>query len=145
MDNQTNVLLEKYIENNLFGKLIGIDFEIVSEGNVNYYLTISQNHLATPHAAHGGVISSLVDGALGVAGLSCVYKENKVVSTIEYKINFLSPAHINDKLVAKAKVEQKGNRILIISCEVYCVNKKNSLLAKALGTFNAYSAEKAGY
>lgn len=145
MDNQTNVLLEKYIENNLFGKLIGMDFEIVSEGNVNYYLTISQNHLATPHAAHGGVISSLVDGALGVAGLSCVYKENKVVSTIEYKINFLSPAHINDKLVAKAKVEQKGNRILIISCEVYCVNKKNSLLAKALGTFNAYSAEKAGY
>jgi uncharacterized protein (TIGR00369 family) len=145
MNNQTNVLLEKYIENNLFGKLIGMDFEIVSEGNVNYYLTISQNHLATPHAAHGGVISSLVDGALGVAGLSCVYKENKVVSTIEYKINFLSPAHINDKLVAKAKVEQKGNRILIISCEVYCVNKKNSLLAKALGTFNAYSAEKAGY
>ncbi len=145
MDNQTNVLLEKYIENNLFGKLIGMDFEIVSEGNVNYYLTISQNHLATPHAAHGGVISSLVDGALGVAGLSCVYKENKVVSTIEYKINFLSPAHLNDKLVAKAKVEQKGNRILIISCEVYCVNKKNSLLAKALGTFNAYSAEKAGY
>jgi len=145
MDNQTNLLLEKYIENNLFGKLIGMDFEIVSEGNVNYYLTISQNHLATTHAAHGGVISSLVDGALGVAGLSCVYKENKVVSTIEYKINFLSPAHINDKLVAKAKVEQKGNRILIISCEVYCVNKKNSLLAKALGTFNAYSAEKAGY
>lgn len=145
MDNQTNVLLEKYIENNLFGKLIGMDFEIVSEGNVNYYLTISQNHLATPHAAHGGVISSLVDGALGVAGLSCVYKENKVVSTIEYKINFLSPAHINDKLVAKAKVEQKGNRILIISCEVYCVNKSNSLLAKALGTFNAYNAEKAGY
>jgi acyl-CoA thioesterase len=145
MDNQTNVLLEKYIENNLFGKLIGMDFEIVSEGNVNYYLTISQNHLATPHAAHGGVISSLVDGALGVAGLSCVYKENKVVSTIEYKINFLSPAHINDKLVAKAKVEQKGNRILIISCEVYCVNKSNSLLAKALGKFNAYNAEKAGY
>ena len=145
MNNQTSVLLEKYIENNLFGKLIGMDFEIVSEGNVNYYLTISQNHLATPHAAHGGVISSLVDGALGVAGLSCVYKENKVVSTIEYKINFLSPAHLNDKLVAKAKVEQKGNRILIISCEVYCVNKKNSLLAKALGTFNAYNAEKAGY
>lgn len=145
MNNKTNLLLEKYIENNLFGKLIGMDFEIVSEGNVNYYLTITQNHLATPHAAHGGVISSLVDGALGVAGLSCVYKENKVVSTIEYKINFLSPVHLNDKLVAKAKVEQKGNRILIISCEVFCINRSNSFLAKALGTFNAYSAEKAGY
>jgi acyl-CoA thioesterase len=145
MNNQTDVLLEKYIENNLFGKLIGMDFKIISEGNVNYYLTISKNHLATPLAAHGGVISSLIDGALGVAGLSCVYKENKVVSTIEYKLNFLSPAYLDDKLIAQAKVEQKGNRILVISCDVFCENRNNQLLAKALGTFNAYNSQKAGY
>ena len=145
MSNIEKSLIEKYIENNLFGKLIGMDFNIVSDGVVDYFLTITKNHLATPNAAHGGVISSLIDGALGVAGLSSVYKENKVVSTIEYKLNYLAPALLNDQLVAKAKVEQKGNRLLIISCDVYCVNRENKLIAKSLGTFNAYDAKKAGY
>lgn len=138
-------LIEKYIENNYFGKLLGMHFKILSEGEVDYFITIKKDHLATPNAAHGGVINALIDGALGVAGLSSVYKENKVVSTIEYKSNFLAPAFLNDKLIAKAKVEQKGKHILVISCDVFCANRENKLLAKALGTFNTYDAEKAGY
>ncbi len=138
-------LIAKYIENNFFGKLLGMDFKIVSDGCVEYHLTVTKDHMATPNAAHGGVVSSLIDAALGVAGLSAVYKENKVVSTIEYKLNFLAPVHLNDKLIAKGKVEQKGKRILIISCDVFCANKDNKLVAKALGTFNAYDAGAAGY
>ncbi|MGZ3885294.1 MAG: PaaI family thioesterase [Bacteroidia bacterium] len=138
-------LIEKYISNNYFGKLIGMDFKIISPGVVEYYLTIQKDHLATPHAAHGGVVASLVDSALGVAGLSAVYTENKVVSTVEYKTNFMSPAFLNDTLVATGTVEQKGKRLLIISCNVMAANRNNAPVAKALGTFNAYPAEKAGY
>jgi uncharacterized protein (TIGR00369 family) len=138
-------LIEQYIQSNHFGKLIGMDFKIVSGGVIEYSLKITEHHLATPHAAHGGVIAALVDGALGVAGLSAVYKENKVVSTVEYKLNFLSPAFPEDTLLAKAKVEQQGKRLLIISCDVICLNRENKLIAKALGTFNAYDASKAGY
>lgn len=142
----TNIsLIEKYIHDNHFGKLLGMDFKIVSDGQVEYYLTIKKEHLATPHAAHGGVIAALIDAALGVAGLSAVYKENRVVSTVEYKTNFLSPALLNDELVAKAKVEQQGKRLLIISCDVFCKTRENKPIAKALGTFNAYDASKAGY
>lgn len=138
-------LISKYIENNHFGKLIGMDFKIVGNGEVEYYLTVKKEHLATPLSAHGGVISSLVDGTLGVAGLSAVHKDNKVVSTIEYKINFMSPVFLNDELKALAKVEHQGKRILIISCDVFVSNRTNVIVAKALGTFNAYPAEKAGY
>lgn len=140
-----NTLIEKYNSQNHYGRLIGMDFTIVKAGEVNYKLIISEKHLATPLSAHGGLISSLVDAALGVAGLSAVYEENKVVSTIEYKLNFLNPALLNDELLAKAKVEQKGKRILIISCDVFAVNRKNLVIAKALGTFNSYDAVKAGY
>jgi acyl-CoA thioesterase len=141
----TSTLIESYTKNNFFGKLIGMEFKILSGGEVEYYLTITKEHLATPHAAHGGAISSLVDAALGVAGLSLVHTEDKVVSTIEYKINFLSPALLNDRLVARAKVEQKGKMILVISCEVICSNRSDTAIAKALGTFNAYDKSKAGY
>jgi acyl-CoA thioesterase len=140
-----NNLIEKYIAHNHFGKFLGMDFKIISDGNLEYYLTINNDHLATPMAAHGGVIASLVDGALGVAALSSVHKENKVISTVEYKTNFMKPALLNDKLKAVAKVEQKGNRLIIVSCDVFATNRENTLIAKAIGTFNAYDASKAGY
>lgn len=138
-------LIEKYIHDNHFGRLLGMEFRIVSDGLVEYTLSVNEHHLATPHAAHGGLIAALVDAALGVAGLSAVHMENKVVSTVEYKTNFMSPALLNDKLVATARVEQKGKRLLIVSCDVVAQNRNSILIAKALGTFNAYPAEKAGY
>lgn len=140
-----NKLIEKYIHQNHFGKLLGMNFKIISEGEINYFLKVKSDHLATPQAAHGGVISALADAALGVCGLSAVYKENKVVSTVEYKINFLSPALLNDELLAIAKVIKKGNRLLIIESNIFASNRNKQLIAIAIGTFNAYEANKAGY
>jgi uncharacterized protein (TIGR00369 family) len=107
-------------------------------------MRIENKHLATPHAAHGGAIASLADAALGVAGLSAVHTENKVVSTVEYKINFLGPAFPGNELIAIAKVESRGKRLLIVSCDIRNITE-DRVIAKALGTFNAYPAEKAGY
>lgn len=137
-------LLVQYIEKNFFGKWLGMDFTELSPGHIVYELTITENHLATPVAAHGGVIAALVDATLGVSGLSAVQQEGKVVSTIEYKLNFLRPAVKGDTLLATGKIEQKGKSILVVSCEV--INKSSGkMIAKALGTFNCYEAEKAGY
>jgi uncharacterized protein (TIGR00369 family) len=140
-----NSLIERYIQSNAFGRLLGMDFKILAPGKLEYRLLVNKDHLATPQSAHGGVISSLVDGALGTAGLSAVYQENKVVSTIEYKINFLAPVLVGDELLASANVESQGKRILVVGCEVRVKNRNGILVAKALGTFNAYPAEKAGY
>lgn len=138
-------LIEQYIANNHFGKTLGMDFKIIEPGLVHYYLTIKKEHLSTPKAAHGGVISAFMDGLLGVTGLSALEKENKVVSTVEYKINFLSPALLDDELIGIGKVEQKGNRLIIVSGDIICPERNNIIIAKAMGTFNTYPAEKAGY
>jgi NAD(P)-dependent dehydrogenase (short-subunit alcohol dehydrogenase family) len=81
---------------------------------------------------------------LGTAALSAVASNQQVVSTIEYKLNFLSPAFEGDELVAIGKVESQGKRILVVTCVVLCQNRDNKLIAKAMGTFNAYDAAKAG-
>lgn len=138
-------LISDYIKHNQYGQLIGMDFEIIKSGLLHYRLNIQAKHLATPLAAHGGLIASLCDAALGVVALSAVCEQNKVVSTVEYKINFISPAQLNNTLLAVSKVESKGNRIIVSSCDVFCENDNMRLVAKALGTFNAYPAEKAGY
>lgn len=138
-------LIEQYIQHNHFGRTLGMDFTIIQPGLVHYRLTIKTEHLSTPKAAHGGVISGFMDGLLGVTGLSAVAHEHKVVSTVEYKINFLSPALPGDELLGIGKVEQQGKRLIVISGDIVCPARNNCVIAKAIGTFNAYPAEKAGF
>lgn len=137
-------LINAYNSSNAFGKLLGMTFEILSPGHVVYSLKVKPEHLATPLAAHGGLTGALVDATLGVTALSAVCENNHVVSTIEYKVNFLAPALLHDELEATGKIIQKGRRILIVECDVRAKNR-NILVAKAMGTFNAYDAAKAGY
>ncbi len=144
MDNKKS-LFEKYDQHNHFGKLLGMELTEVGEGKITYRLTISEKHLATPNAAHGGVVAALMDGMLGVAALSAVAEDNKVVSTIEYKTSYFSPALLGDILEGKAWVEKAGKRIVFSAGEITVLNRENTVIAKGMGTFNAYPAEKAGY
>jgi acyl-CoA thioesterase len=137
-----NRIIEVYKKTNRFGDLVGMQLEIIAPGEIVYTLSIKDMHLATPFAAHGGVIATLMDGTLGVAALSQVVDEGRVVSTIELKLNFLSPAVLHDELTAHGKVVQAGNRIIYVEGEIR--NQKNEVVAKGSGTFNAYPAEKAG-
>ena len=138
-------IIEKYIANNNFGKILGMDFKIIEPGLVHYFLTITKDHLSTPIAAHGGVIAALMDGVLGVAALSNVVEQQKIVSTVEFKINYLAPSLLNDQLMGIGKVERVGHSIIISSGDIICTNRNNSVIAKALGTFNAYPFEKVAF
>ena len=138
-------LIEQYIANNHFGKTLGMDFKIIEPGLVHYFITIKQEHLATPLAAHGGVISALMDGLLGVTALSVSANDHHIVSTIEFKINFLSAAFEGDTLKGIGKVENQGKRLIVTSGGIICPDRNNIIIAKAMGTFNTYPAEKAGY
>lgn len=138
-------LTEQYIAQNNFGKTLGMEFKVIEPGLVHYFITIKPEHLATPKAAHGGVISALMDGLLGVTALSVSEKDHNIISTVEFKINFLGPAFVGDTLLGIGKVDQKGKRLIITSGEITCPGRNNAPIAKAMGTFNAYPAEKAGY
>lgn len=136
-------LVQLYIEKNNFGRILEMDFEIIAPGDVRYSMPVHAMHLATPLAAHGGAISALMDATMGVCALSCVIEENKVVSTIELKISFISPALENDVLSAKANVIKKGKRLLFVEGKIY--NQNGDLVAMATGTFNAYEPKNAGF
>lgn len=136
-------LIEVYQNTNAFGKHLNLKLEEVGEGEVTYYLQIEQPHLATPHAAHGGVIAAMMDGVLGVAALTVSAEKLQLVSTVEFKINYISPAYVNDKLIGKGKVLKAGKRIIVSEGEIFEAASKR-IIAKAIGTFNAYPYQKAG-
>jgi len=113
---------------------------IIKPGEISYKMEIVPKHLATPTTIHGGMIAAMMDAVIGVAGLSAVAQEGKLVSTVEFKISYYNPAVLGDTLTGKGKVEKKGNRIIYASGEIY--NQNNKIIAKALGTLNAYPIEK---
>ena len=133
-------LLEIYNKVNLFGNENGMKLTIIEPGSISYEMKVLPKHLATPTTIHGGMVAAMMDGVIGVAGLSAVAQEGKLVSTVEFKISYYNPALVGDILTGKGIVEKKGNRIIYASGEIY--NQDNKIIAKALGTLNAYPIEK---
>lgn len=133
-------LIEIYNQVNQFGRDNNFELEIIESGEIIYKMNVLGKHLATPTAAHGGMIAAMMDGVLGVAALSAVAEEGKLVSTIEFKISYYDPAFEGDTLTGRGFVDKKGNRIIFASGEIK--NQHNKTVAKATGTFNAYPFEK---
>jgi uncharacterized protein (TIGR00369 family) len=133
-------LIELYNSMNHFGRFMQMDYTIIKPGEVEYKLSIREELLATQQAAHGGALAAFMDAILGVASLSAVADDGKLVATIEFKINYLKPALLGDSIIGRGKVIQKGKRILITEGEIY--NQNNELIVKAIGTFTSYPANK---
>lgn len=143
IDYLKNPIVQGYIKANNFGRLLDMHFDVVGPGEVVYTMKINESHLATPIAAHGGSICALLDATMGVCALSQVLADNRVVSTLELKISFISPALEGDLLSGTAKIIKSGKRILFVEGEI--LNQNGGIVAVASGTFNSYPSEKAGF
>ena len=136
-------ILKLYNSINQYGTLNDLDLEVKSSGHIRYRMPVKPKHLATPIAIHGGVLSAMMDAILGVASLSASCEDGKLVSTVEFKINYLAPARLGDVLIGEGKVIQKGNRLIIAEGDIK-LEKTGKLIAKGMGTFSAYPIEKSG-
>ncbi len=140
IDLKQHPIIQQYIAWNRFGDLLGMDFEVKGKGHVLYQMAVKEHHLATPFAAHGGSVAALIDAALGVACLTEVCEEMKVVSTVNLTISYLVPALKDDVLTADARVIRSGKRILFVEGKV--TNQDGGLVATASATMNAYPVSK---
>ena len=133
-------LIEIYHQVNNFGRENNMKLTIVKPGEIIYEMEVLERHLATVNTIHGGMIAALMDGVIGVAALSLVAQDKKLVSTIEFKLNYFKPAYLGDVLKGFGRVDNAGKRIISTSGEIY--NQKGEMVAKAMGTFNAYPFDK---
>ncbi|MCB9197300.1 MAG: PaaI family thioesterase [Flavobacteriales bacterium] len=136
-------ILSLYNKNNHFGRFMEMNYEILKPGKVLYKLKIKEDLLATPTAAHGGAIAGFMDAIVGVAALSATIEDQKVVSTIEFKINYLRPGLLNEELTGIGEVLKKGKSLLVVKGEI--LNPRNEIIATALATMNAYPLEKSSF
>lgn len=130
-------IIENYIKNNLFGQHLGMHFKILEPGHIEYFLNPQKNLEAILGMTHGGAIAGFMDGILGVAALSQVEGDNKLVATIEFKINYLKPVLTNEPLLGIGKVIHQGKSALVVEGKIMC---GNDIKVCAIGTFKAYQA-----
>lgn len=140
-------ILEKFAQTftqgNEFDRSNAMTFEILGPGHIEYTLPLKKDHASFGNVAHGGALSALMDATLGLASLSQAVPEGLLVSTVEFKMNFIRPAHIGDVLLGVGKVEHNGKSLIISNASVY-LKGSDTLIAKGLGTFNKYPMEKKG-
>jgi uncharacterized protein (TIGR00369 family) len=82
---------------------------------------------------HAGIVTSVVDSACGYAAYTLMPSDSEVL-TIEYKVNFLSPAKGN-KFKGIGRVLRPGRNITVCSGDVIAIDKgKEKIVATMLAT-----------
>jgi uncharacterized protein (TIGR00369 family) len=126
-------LMEEHVP---FNRLLGLRGETVATGTCVLLLPVRAEFVGDPRrpALHGGVISSLIDTAGGLAAWSAL-PPGESVSTVDLRVDFLEPAGLGAPLRAEADLLRKGNRV----CHVrISVTQGGVLVADGRGVYNIH-------
>ncbi len=111
-------------------KLVGFKVAPEEDGLTKVALEAGPQHANGMGRVHGGVISALTDAAMGTCYGRQLHPDDEF-STIELKVNFMRPVK-QGRLVATARVVQRGLRIGFLDCEVH--DARGRLVATATST-----------
>ncbi len=119
-----------------FNRLLGMKGESAGNGKCVLTLPVRADFVGDPRrpALHGGVVSSLIDTAGGLAAWSAL-AAGESVSTVDLRVDYLEPAGLGHPLRAEAELMRKGNRV----CHVrIAVTQGSVLVAEGRGVYNIH-------
>ena len=99
---------------------LGAKLTHVAEGEVDIEIPFNKDFCQQAGFMHAGVITTIVDTACGFAALSMM-PENSDVVTVEFKVNFMSPA-VGDRFVGKGRVVRAGKTLTVTQGDVYAIH-----------------------
>ncbi len=117
-----------------FSAHIGVELEELREGYARLSLVLQPHHTNPNGVMHGGVITTMMDSALG-ASLSALRGEEasrNPHATVEMNASFLSGARPGDRIVVEGRVIRMGKTIAFGEAEA---RRGDELIAKGWLTF----------
>src|ERR1700735_5590628 len=115
-----------------FIKDLGVEFISAENGRAVLALDLVARHLNSWSVAHGGVLMTLLDVAMAVAGRSLDPAAGGGI-TLEKTTSFLQPATAGTRLIVSAHAYHRSNTMAFCDGEVRDTEQR--LIAKAMGTF----------
>ncbi len=117
-----------------FNQYLGIRVVRMEGGAAEASIELAPHHTNNRGVAHGGVVSSLLDSAMGAAVISAIPKEWWCATT-GLSIQFVAGAR-EGSLSAKGLVVRRGRTIAFVSGEAHDANGR--LVATAQGTWHLW-------
>jgi uncharacterized protein (TIGR00369 family) len=115
---------------------IGARLGRVTAGYVEIELPFSVAVTQQHEFFHGSVMGAIGDSACGYAAMTLTAANTEVL-TVEYKINFLSPAR-GELLVARGRVTKPGRTLTVCTADVFAISTgQEKLVATMLATIMA--------
>ena len=114
-----------------FWSLVGMELVDIKKGWAKTKIPYSLNLTNANGVAHGGIIFSAADSAVGLALLGLVDRHD-LITTIEMKINYLR-SFDRGEIFAEAKIIFKGAQTAVGEVEVR--DSDGNLVAKAISTY----------
>ena len=105
-----------------------LDFEVMSDGSVQADFDCTNVLVGYPRTLHGGVIASLLDGAM----TNCLFAHGLVAVTAEITIRFLRPVVTNQAATVRASLEDSKRTLHRLGAEL---RQDGQLMATATGKF----------
>ena len=111
---------------------LGVEFLGMGNGEATVALTLEARHCNSWHVAHGGVIMTLLDVVMAMAGRS-LDPDARGGVTVEMKTSFVQPAgNAGSRIIARGRAFHRSTTMVF--CEADLWNEER-LVAKAMGTF----------
>jgi len=120
-----------------FLEYCGITRPLVSGGRCLAVVEPAPHLLNSLGIAHGGLVSTLADAAMGGAARSALSGTRTVV-TIQMQTSFFAPAR--GRLEAEGKVVRQTRTMLFVECEIR--NGTGDVVARASGIFRSLERDR---
>jgi acyl-CoA thioesterase len=124
--------LNAFPDNIPFVRDLGVEFVSADKGRAVLALDLTPRHLNSLSVAHGGVLMTLLDVAMAVAGRSLDTVAGGGV-TVEMKTNFLQPANAGTRIIASAHAYHRSGSMTF--CDSELRDAEERLIARAMGIF----------
>jgi uncharacterized protein (TIGR00369 family) len=115
---------------------LGAQITVVRPGEVEIELA-SREDITQQHGfVHGAAVAAIVDTACGYAAISLLPEDFEVV-TVEFKINFVSPA-LGKSIIARGRVKKAGKTLTVCEGDAFAIQDgKEKLVATMQATMMA--------
>jgi acyl-coenzyme A thioesterase 13 len=114
------------------GFMVGIGTLYQHESTHVFGIRVQTRHLNNLNVAHGGMLATIADSAIGFAMLQSAGQRKPGV-TVHLSIDYLNPAHNGDWLEVHVDLDRMGQRLRVGACRLMvgdvCVMKASATFA----------------
>ena len=95
-------------------KGLHLKYDVVDDGSIKAIFQCNKAYEGYPGIVHGGVISSILDGAMG----HCMFARGQIAVTVEMTIRFRCPIIIGNDATVLARITRSSHPLYILEAEI---------------------------